>query len=97
MGGARRVGGLTSLLVVEITSQSTAHLDRTSKFERYQDAGIAQYWIVDPGSEDRVPAVEVYDFGDHGQYRLQATATGAEHITVTGPLPAAVTPAELLK
>ncbi len=33
-------------LVVEIASQSTALLDRLTKYEAYARAGIAEYWIV---------------------------------------------------
>ncbi len=35
-------------LVVEITSPGTAAYDRLSKFEAYAQAGIAEYWIVNP-------------------------------------------------
>lgn len=35
------------LLVVEALSPSTASVDRTLKRERYQRAGIPQYWLID--------------------------------------------------
>ncbi len=35
-------------LVVEVVSPSTARYDRQRKRRRYQRAGIAEYWIVDP-------------------------------------------------
>lgn len=35
-------------LVVEVVSPSTARYDRQLKRRRYQRAGIAEYWIVDP-------------------------------------------------
>lgn len=35
-------------LVVEVLSPSTARYDRQLKRRRYQRAGIAEYWIVDP-------------------------------------------------
>ena len=38
------------LLVVEILSPSTARTDRGNKRRLYQQAGIPQYWIVDPGA-----------------------------------------------
>ena len=40
-------GGLP-LLVIEIISASSASRDRILKRRRYQRAGIAEYWIVDP-------------------------------------------------
>jgi len=35
-------------LIVEILTKSTAKLDKTLKMERYQQAGVREYWIVDP-------------------------------------------------
>jgi len=35
-------------LVVEILSPSTARKDRVLKFQQYQQAGVREYWIVDP-------------------------------------------------
>jgi Uma2 family endonuclease len=35
-------------LVVEVLSRSTKSRDRRIKFEAYQDAGVPEYWMVDP-------------------------------------------------
>ena len=35
-------------LVVEILSESTRRNDRWTKFRMYQQAGVGEYWIVDP-------------------------------------------------
>ena len=35
-------------LVVEVLSRSTRSRDRRIKFEAYRDAGIPEYWMVDP-------------------------------------------------
>jgi Uma2 family endonuclease len=35
-------------LVVEILSPSTARYDRMVKFRKYREAGVQEYWIVDP-------------------------------------------------
>jgi Uma2 family endonuclease len=35
-------------LVIEIISPSTAKYDRILKFRKYQNAGVKEYWIVDP-------------------------------------------------
>jgi Uma2 family endonuclease len=38
-------------LVIEILSPSTARYDRIVKFRKYQQAGVREYWIVDPDTE----------------------------------------------
>jgi Uma2 family endonuclease len=37
-------------LVIEVLSPSTASHDRFLKFNKYQRAGVREYWIVDPDS-----------------------------------------------
>lgn len=37
-------------LVVEVLSPRTRHEDRRTKFQAYQEAGIPEYWMVDPDS-----------------------------------------------
>lgn len=101
----------TPVLTVEIISPSSQRLDRETKFARYQDAGVGQYWIMDPGAVDpgsvgpgavdgdgteTEPSVEVFDLGDDGEYRLQVRATGTETATITGPVPTTLTPADLI-
>jgi len=41
-------------MVVEILSPSTADYDRTTKFNMYLQAGIKEYWIVDPVTQSLV-------------------------------------------
>lgn len=56
----------TFLLVAEVTSPSTAARDRGVKRRRYQQHGVATYWVVDPEARlvevwrpaDEAPAVE---------------------------------------
>ncbi|MFP3043157.1 Uma2 family endonuclease [Treponema primitia] len=38
-------------LVIEILSPSTARHDKVLKFNKYQDAGVREYWIVDPDTQ----------------------------------------------
>ena len=38
----------TPVLAIEILSPSTASRDRGKKRELYQQAGVAEYWVVDP-------------------------------------------------
>ena len=38
-------------LVVEILSPRTRHRDRTVKYKAYQDAGVPEYWLIDPDAQ----------------------------------------------
>ena len=80
------------LLVVEVLSPSTSRYDRVLKFSRYAEAGIPQYWIVDP----RTPSVEVFDLDSAGNYRLTGQAQGDGVLTVAGPLSVTVSPTALV-
>jgi Uma2 family endonuclease len=44
-------------LIVEILSPRTRRLDRTVKLQAYQDAGVPEYWLIDPW--DRTVVVHV--------------------------------------
>ncbi|HEY5881142.1 MAG TPA: Uma2 family endonuclease [Nakamurella sp.] len=83
-------------IVVEVLSPSSRRYDRLLKFGRYAEAGIPQYWIVDPGR----PSVEVYDLVDRGDdqgvYRLTGSAEGDAHLTIAAPLAVTVTPSALV-
>jgi Uma2 family endonuclease len=35
-------------LAVEVISPSSTEIDRDDKFAEYRDAGVANYWIIDP-------------------------------------------------
>lgn len=51
----KRIVGVPDL-VIEILSKSTAKKDKLIKFNRYQKAGVKEYWIVDPSNEN----IDVY-------------------------------------
>lgn len=38
----------TPSLLIEISSPSTSKMDRLYKFNKYEKAGVAEYWIVEP-------------------------------------------------
>ena len=38
-------------LVVEILSPSTSRKDQREKFDRYERAGVREYWVVDPAGQ----------------------------------------------
>ena len=88
--GSKNIIGTPSL-VVEVRSPSTARIDRTLKFSRYAEGGIAQYWIVDPAE----PSIMVYDLID-GEYQLTTEGVGEQLISTSRPLAVSVTPASLV-
>jgi Uma2 family endonuclease len=51
-------------LVAEVLSPGTRRRDRTLKLEAYQEAGVPEYWLLDPGSQ----TVWVYVLGKNGKY-----------------------------
>jgi len=51
-------------LVIEILSPSTAAMDRFIKYEKYQQAGVKEYWIVDP--QHRTASVYTLTDGRYG-------------------------------
>lgn len=53
-------------LVVEIVSPESAGRDRGEKFYEYEQAGIPEYWLIDPQTE----RVEFYQLTAAGRYRL---------------------------
>lgn len=55
-------------VIVEVLSPSTAKKDRLIKYKRYEQAGVRQYWIVDPIHE----YVEVHVLKD-GAFQLYGT------------------------
>ena len=79
------------LLVIEILSPSTSHLDRGRKREIYAEAGVAHYWIVDPD----MPSIATFELA-HGTYRQTAHVIGDETLDVRQPVQLRLTPAELL-
>lgn len=52
-------------LVVEIVSPESAGRDRGEKFYEYEQAGIAEYWIIDPQKK----RVEFYLLDEEGNYQ----------------------------
>ncbi len=53
-------------LVVEVVSPESVGRDKGEKFYEYEEAGIPEYWIVEPERE----WAEFYVLGDEGRYRL---------------------------
>ena len=52
-------------LILEVLSPSTQRHDRLTKFNLYQQAGVREYWIVDPENK----SVQVLLLDDSGTFR----------------------------
>jgi Uma2 family endonuclease len=53
-------------LIIEIISPSTGKHDRWVKYKLYEQAGVREYWIVEPSND----TVEVFKLNTHGKYEL---------------------------
>jgi len=59
-------------LVIEVTSSSTRRTDRVEKLVEYAQAGVEEYWIVDP--EDRT--IEVFELRQDAYVLLEKWGVG---------------------
>ena len=64
-------------LVIEILSPSTQRHDRLTKLNLYQQAGVGEYWIVNP--EDRTVQVMLLE---NGLYRVTDVGTAQDVVKV---------------
>ena len=80
------------LLAVEVLSPSTRRVDLTLKRSRYEAAGCASYWVVDPDE----PSLTAWQLED-GRYVEVAHVEGTEEYAVTSPYDVAISPASLLE
>jgi len=78
------------LLAVEILSPSTRRFDLTLKRSRFEAAGVASYWVLDP-VELTLTAWDLVD----GRYVEVADISGDEAFEATHPFPVVVVPARL--
>jgi len=65
-------------LIVEILSPSTSRKDRLIKLQKYREAGVREYWIVDPDKR----TVLVYLFEDEKISRTKYDETDSVPVTV---------------
>lgn len=78
-------------LAVEVLSPSTRRQDLLLKRSKYEEAGVARCWIVDP-DEPSILALDLIA----GQYVVAGRATGAEPLTLTNPFSVTLTPGALV-
>ena len=81
----------TPLLVVEVLSPSTRHLDLGSKRGRYEAHGVPSYWVVDPEE----PRLVAWRLGASG-YELEADRHASEVFEGELPFPVSVAPIDLV-
>jgi Uma2 family endonuclease len=78
----------TADLIIEILSPSNWLYDRREKMRVYQEAGVPEYWIVDPRGE----TIEIYLL-EQGTYRL-ASQYSRGQVAVSQMLPGLEVPVE---
>lgn len=78
-------------LVVEILSPTSRRRDQLLKRDRYSEAGVRAYWMVDP-HEPSLVALEMIE----GSYREVSRAVGRETCRLVHPFPVEITPAALV-
>ncbi|MGH3464711.1 MAG: Uma2 family endonuclease [Kribbellaceae bacterium] len=79
------------VLAVEVLSPSTKHIDLMLKRSRFEAAGCASYWVVDPDE----PAITAWDLAD-GSYVEVGHASGDKGLELALPFAVTVTPSVLL-
>ena len=65
-------------MIIEIISPSTARRDKAVKFNKYQNAGVLEYWIVDP--VDKTVLVYILDNGRYYAAAHAETAAVPVHV-----------------
>jgi len=74
-------------LVVEVVSPDDPARDLVTKRSEYAQAGIPEYWIVDPQTETiTVLRLEEASYGEHGVFRRNETATSAHYAGLQAPV-----------
>lgn len=58
-------------LIVEVVSGDSVYRDRDDKYREYRDAGVREYWILDP--RPRKQRADFYALNENGDYVLFAT------------------------
>jgi Putative restriction endonuclease len=80
--GAKNFQGVPDL-IVEIVSPNSRSYDRKIKLAAYQDAGVPEFWLVDPRSRE----VVIYGFGENGKRYIELDRGGMEDEVKSRVLP----------
>ena len=85
-----RVQGAPTL-AVEVLSPSTRHIDLGLKLSRYEAAGTANYWVIDPDE----PSLRAWELRE-GRYVEVSHITGDEPADLALPWPVQIVPSQLV-
>lgn len=66
-------------LIIEISSPSTTRNDKVLKFNKYEIAGVKEYWIVEPDGK----FISVFTIQENNRYGRPETYTDADKIKVS--------------
>lgn len=69
----------TPVLVIEISSPSTARSDKVWKFNRYEKAGVNEYWIVEPDGK----FISVFTLQSNNRYGRPESYTEKDIVEVS--------------
>ncbi len=76
---AQRVDGAPDL-IIEIVSPESVGRDFDTKFDEYQDAGVQEYWVIDP--RPRRKQALFYQLGQDGLFKLANLDGGIYRSTI---------------
>lgn len=83
------------LLVVEIESKSSKAIDRITKYEAYEEAGIQCYVRVAMDDVDN-PEVYVYELDSNNKYKEVSYAKSGKIVNIYNPVKLSFDPKELI-
>jgi len=69
----------TPTLIIEISSPSTARSDKVLKFNRYEKAGVKEYWIVEPDGK----FISVFTLQSNNRYGRPESFTEIDTVNVS--------------
>lgn len=69
----------TPIMLIEISSPSTARSDKVWKFRRYEAAGVKEYWIVEPDGK----FISVFTLATDGLYGRPGIYTDTDRVRVS--------------
>ncbi len=62
-------------LIIEILSPGNSRKEMKEKFELYEENGVQEYWLADPGNED----ITIYSLNKEGKYIGSKPFVAEEH------------------
>jgi Uma2 family endonuclease len=68
-------------LVVEVISTESLRRDREDKYKEYREAGILEYWVIDPRPGKQ--RADFYYLNENGDYGMVQKRTHASNSTFT--------------